>query len=120
MAKKPKKWISKAIPKSHEGKFAAKAKAAGETTREYAAEKAGAGGTLGKEARLAKTLGYDPAAIIAKMDSPEVTDVIQANHALAAKLNITGTPTFVIDTKLLRGYVPEDGMKQIVDQERAG
>jgi hypothetical protein len=56
MAKKPKKWISKAVPKSHEGKFAAKAKAAGETTREYAAEKAGSGGTLGKEARLATTL----------------------------------------------------------------
>ena len=73
--------------------------------------------TLG---RLAKTLGYDPAEIIAKMDSPEVLDVIKANHALAAKLNITGTPTFVIDTKMLRGYVPEDGMKQIVDQERAG
>ena len=73
--------------------------------------------TLG---RLATTLGYDPAAIIAKMESPEVADVIKANHALAAKLNITGTPTFVIDTKMLRGYVPEDGMKQIVDQERAG
>jgi protein-disulfide isomerase len=73
--------------------------------------------TLG---RLAKTLGYDPAEIIAKMESPEVVDVIKANHALAAKLNITGTPTFVIDTKMLRGYVPEDGMKQIIDQERAG
>lgn len=53
---KPKKWISKAIPKSHEGKFSAKAEAAGETTREYAAEKAGAPGKLGKEARLATTL----------------------------------------------------------------
>ena len=56
MAKKPKKWISKAIPKSHEGRFAAKAKAAGETTREYAAEKASAPGKLGKQARLAETL----------------------------------------------------------------
>ncbi len=73
--------------------------------------------TLG---RLAATLGYDPAEIIAKMESPDVADVIKANHALAAKLNISGTPTFVIDTKMLRGYVPEAGMKQIVDQERAG
>ncbi|MGV8986996.1 MAG: DsbA family protein [Cypionkella sp.] len=70
--------------------------------------------------RLAKTLGYDPAPIMAKMEASDVADVINANHALAAKLNITGTPTFVIDTKMLRGYVPEDGMKQIVDQERAG
>ncbi len=73
--------------------------------------------TLG---RLAKTLGYDPAEVMAKMESPEVMDVINANHALAAKLNISGTPTFVIDTKMLRGYVPEEGMKQIVAQERAG
>lgn len=73
--------------------------------------------TLG---RLARTLGFDAPEIMAKMESPEVMDVIQANHALAAKLNITGTPTFVIDTKMLRGYVPEAGMKQIVDQERAG
>ena len=57
MADKPKKkWIQKAIPKSHEGKFADKAKAAGKTTREYAEEKASAPGTLGKEARLAETL----------------------------------------------------------------
>lgn len=73
--------------------------------------------TLG---RLAKTLGYDPAPILAKMDSSEVTGVIEENHALAQKLNITGTPTFVIDTKMLRGYLPEAGMKEIVDQERAG
>jgi len=51
-----KKWIQGAIPKEHEGKFAAKAKAAGETTREYAAEKTGAPGVLGKQARLAQTL----------------------------------------------------------------
>ena len=75
------------------------------------------GETLG---RLAKTLGYDPAPILTKMESAEVADVIKANHALAAELNITGTPTFVIDQKMLRGYVPEDGMKQIIDQERAG
>jgi hypothetical protein len=56
--KKPgkKKWIKAAIPKAHEGKFAEKAKQVGETTREFAEEKAGAPGRLGKEARLAETL----------------------------------------------------------------
>lgn len=73
--------------------------------------------TLG---RLARTLGYDPAPILAKMDSADVAAVIDANHALAQKLNITGTPTFVIDTKMLRGYVPEDSMKKIVSEQRAG
>lgn len=58
MADKPKRknWIQKAVPESHKGEFAAKAKAAGETTREFAAEHAGDSGELGKQARLAKTL----------------------------------------------------------------
>jgi hypothetical protein len=51
-----KKWIAGAIKPSHEGKFSAKAKRAGETTREFAKEKEGAPGALGKEARLAETL----------------------------------------------------------------
>lgn len=48
-------WIAKAVSKN-KGKFSAKAARAGKTTAEYAREKAGAGGTLGKEARLAETL----------------------------------------------------------------
>ncbi len=51
MAEKTKGWIKKGD--KHPGRFAAKAAAAGETTREYAAEKKTAGGTLGKEANFA-------------------------------------------------------------------
>jgi hypothetical protein len=50
-----KMWIAKATSKN-KGKFSAAAKKAGKTTREYAQEKAGAGGKVGKEARLAETL----------------------------------------------------------------
>ncbi len=49
-------WIKKAVPKDRQGVFAAKAAAAGKSTKRYAAEKADAPGTLGREARLAKTL----------------------------------------------------------------
>ncbi len=73
--------------------------------------------TLG---RLAASLGFDAAELTAKMESPEVMAVIQANHALAGQLNITGTPTFVIGDQMLRGYVPEADMQKIVDQARAG
>ncbi len=45
-------WIKKGD--KHPGRFAAKAKKAGETTREYAKEKAGAPGKLGQEARFAE------------------------------------------------------------------
>lgn len=48
-------WIAKATSKN-KGKFGAKAKAAGVSTRTLANKDASKGGTLGKEARLAKTL----------------------------------------------------------------
>ena len=56
VAEKKKNWIKGAIKPSHRGVFKAKAEAAGKTTREYAAEKSDAPGTLGKEARLAESL----------------------------------------------------------------
>ena len=71
--------------------------------------------TLG---RLAAELGHDPAAVTAKMASEEVKAVIVANHDLATALEINGTPTFVIDRTMVRGYVPLDGMRQIVEGQR--
>ena len=57
MAEKPKsKWIKKAIPAAHRGKFREKAERAGMSTAAYAAKEAHAPGALGKEARLAETL----------------------------------------------------------------
>lgn len=55
MAAKKGKWIAGATKNAH-GQFAAKAKAAGMSTREYAAKEANAPGKLGKQARLAETL----------------------------------------------------------------
>ena len=55
MAEDGKNWIKGAI--KHPGAFSAKAKRAGETTAQFAKEKAHAPGTLGKQARLAQTLG---------------------------------------------------------------
>lgn len=69
--------------------------------------------------RLAADLGLDAQAVLARMDSDEVTAVIAANHALAQTLSISGTPTFVIGGTMLRGYVPLDGMRQIVAEARA-
>ncbi len=73
------------------------------------------GATLGK---LATDLGLDPTPILERMKSPEVLAVIEANHALANTMEISGTPTFVIDQTMVRGYVPLDGMRQIVEGQR--
>lgn len=69
--------------------------------------------------RLAGDLGHDWAALQTRMDGPEVTAVIDANHALGQTLEISGTPTFVVDGTMVRGYVPLDGMRQIIADERA-
>jgi len=67
---------------------------------------------------LAGQLGLDTAAVMARMDSPEVAAVIRANHALAERLQISGTPTFVLEGQMVRGYVPLDDMRQLVSEER--
>lgn len=69
-------------------------------------------------ARLAGDLGHDAAAIAAQMEKPEVMAVIDVNHQLATTMEINGTPSFVIDQTMLRGYVPLDGMRQIVEGQR--
>lgn len=69
--------------------------------------------------RVAEDLGLAPEPILAKMNSDEVTAIIAANHDLANKLEISGTPTFVVDGKVVHGYVPLAGMQQIVEGERA-
>ena len=63
-------------------------------------------------------LGLDAHAILARMDAPEVTKIIEENHLLAERLQISGTPTFVFGETMLRGYVPLEQMRMIVTDER--
>jgi protein-disulfide isomerase len=69
--------------------------------------------------RLAETLGFDPAPILARMESPEVAAVIEANHRLGRQMQITGTPTFVLGNRMLRGYAPVATMQDLVAAARA-
>ena len=68
--------------------------------------------------RLADTLGLDANAIVAAMDSDAVSEVIAANHALGQRLRISGTPSFVMEDRMLRGFVPQDAMQQVADEIR--
>jgi protein-disulfide isomerase len=70
-------------------------------------------------AMLAETFGLDPQPILDRMDSPEVAQVIETNHALANQLQISGTPTFIIGGQMVRGYLPLAQLEQIVSDERA-
>ena len=68
--------------------------------------------------RLAEGLSLDADAIFAKMDSEEVTAELRQTRALAQKMAISGTPTFVLGNELLRGYLPADQMEIMVAEIR--
>lgn len=68
--------------------------------------------------RLANGLSLDADAIWEAMDSEAVTDELRRTRALAQNLAISGTPTFVLGNQLLRGYLPADQLKIIVDEQR--
>jgi len=56
--------------------------------------------------------------ILAYLDDEAVTQQINEIHGLASKLQIRGTPTFVIGQQLLRGYAPLETMQAIVAHVR--
>ena len=69
-------------------------------------------------AGLAEGLGYDVDAVLAEMSSDATKEIIAKNRALATALQISGTPTFVLEDKMLRGYVPLAQMQAIVEAVR--
>ena len=69
--------------------------------------------------RLGEGLGLDADAILAVMDSEAVTAEIAQTRALAQALQINGTPSFVLQDELLRGFLPADQMAEIVAELRA-
>ncbi len=68
--------------------------------------------------RMAEPLDLPVDDIIAAMGSEEVTAVIEENHALGRALQISGTPSFVMENQMLRGYVPQEEMEMIADEIR--
>ena len=64
-------------------------------------------------------VGLDPAAIRPAMQDPEVDRRLAATRELAATLAISGTPTFVFDDRMVRGYLPLAQMRDLVGEVRA-
>ena len=71
-------------------------------------------------AQLSASFDLDFAAIADMMQNKEVADILTQNALLAQRLQITGTPTFILEEEMLRGYVPLDQMLQFVDAVREG
>ncbi len=68
---------------------------------------------------VAERFDLEPDPIMEKMDSDAVNAIIRKNRELAQRLQISGTPTFVLEDRMLRGYVPLENMQEIVSEVRA-
>lgn len=73
-------------------------------------------GALG---RIAGGTGIDHEAILAHMQSDEVTAVINANRELGQRLQIQGTPSFIMGDAFVRGYAELPQMRAMVEAVRA-
>lgn len=68
---------------------------------------------------MAKSVGIDTAKLARDMRSSETDAILRNNYALAEKLKLNGTPSFVIGDTLLRGGRDLESLRRIVAEARA-
>ena len=68
--------------------------------------------------KLAKDAGLDADKLAKDKDAPEIEAEIQKHLEVARSLGIQGTPGFLIDEKVFRGYIPYDAMKASIKEVR--
>ena len=67
---------------------------------------------------IAKRVGIDVKALQEEMKNPQYDKVIEENSRVAQALGMQGTPGFIVDTTVNYGYVPADGLMQMVNKVR--
>jgi len=68
--------------------------------------------------RIATELQLNPERLFKAMESEPVLQEISRTRELAKKLQISGTPTFILDKQFLRGFVPLDVLLQMAQSVR--
>jgi len=64
--------------------------------------------------KMAENINLDLEKLKHDMEDPNIELIIQNNEALARKLNIRGTPTFIINGKLYAGALELDKLKALI------
>ncbi len=67
---------------------------------------------------IAKSVGIDPAKLKTAMADPAIKAKLDANFELAQKLQINGTPAFVVDDRMMPGAVDLDTLMAAVELAR--
>ncbi|PZQ46727.1 MAG: hypothetical protein DI551_04550 [Micavibrio aeruginosavorus] len=77
----------------------------------------------GKDEATLKKLAADAGLDVAKLEkdkaSPEIDEEIKTHLKTAQELGIQGTPGFLINEKIFRGYIPYDVIQKTIADERA-
>lgn len=68
---------------------------------------------------IAQQIGINKNVIVSNIRSQGITDLLQQNHKLAARLKIRGTPAFIIGDQLIPGAISLDRIKHIVAEVRS-
>ena len=68
--------------------------------------------------KILEQLKIAPNDVINHLYSKEVTETLKSTRALGQKLKISGTPTFIIEENIIRGYVNFEKMREIIKEIR--
>lgn len=68
--------------------------------------------------KLAKDAGLDVAKLKKDKDDPAIEKAISRNQELAASVSVQGTPGFIINDQIIRGYMEAAQMKEMIKTAR--
>lgn len=68
--------------------------------------------------QIAEKVGLDVAKLKSDMNNPEHDASIKATSDIAQALGIEGTPGFIVDAKVNVGFLPLDGLQQLIGEAR--
>ena len=68
--------------------------------------------------KIAKKVGSSIKDFRTQLNADEVNNVILKNLTLADKLSIDGTPTFIIEDNIFRGFISFEQLQEIIDNLR--
>ncbi len=69
--------------------------------------------------QIARSVGYDTEALEERAGSDGIEARIRENYRLAQALGINGTPGFVLEDRIIRGYLPLEDMASEVAEVRS-
>jgi protein-disulfide isomerase len=67
----------------------------------------------------AQKIGLDVAKLKTDAKSQKVQDLLKKKTESAQKLAISGTPAFIVGDEIIRGFIPYDAMKPMIEKVRA-